>query len=610
MLTVLTGDAIEQLRTLPDESVQCCVTSPPYWGLRDYGTAAWEGGDSACDHKYSVSSPYNENFNERWGNASGAKKQESERHEVSYKSDCGKCGARRIDSQLGLEKTPEEYVSKMVEVFREVRRVLRKDGTLWLNLGDSYGGDRTTGRNDTDPDKKGSRLNSCGCDPTRTSVGNSGVKPKDLCGIPWRVAFALQADGWVLRSEIVWSKPNPMPESVTDRPTKAHEQLFLFSKAKWCGEDRRRFADISDEDARWLALFLDTEGNICCKRVKMDGRGDHFGAQICFASSNRTLLEVAQGIIKAGTILTRKGKNAPMFYLQMSNNQAADLLHRLWQFLIVKQRQASLAIYLQNVIADSGHERRTKVGRLRGRARGDEYTDELLRIWATMKQLNHFGNPDLSWMPRPKFGRWDSEPYFYDAEAIKEPVSFASLQDGRTERGTRGIRGEYAAVDGNCGFNPNGRNKRSVWTVTTVPYPEAHFATYPPDLIKPCILAGTSAKGCCVKCGSPWERIVERGEPSFEITRGTQSWTAVTGQRDSCGGLPLRDSKTIGWQPTCKHVPCGVIPCKVLDPFGGSGTTGMVALELGRKAVLIELNPKYCELIRQRCDVTPGLQLA
>lgn len=155
------GDSLETLKQLPDQSVNCCVTSPPYWGLRDYG----------------------------------------------------------VRGQLGLENTPEEYVDDMVKIFSEVRRVLRLDGTLWLNLGDSYasnGGDRTIDQA-----------------LAKTTLHNpfGNLKFKDLVGIPWMVAFALRSDGWYLRSDIIWAKPNPMPESVTDRPTKAHEYLFLLSKS-------------------------------------------------------------------------------------------------------------------------------------------------------------------------------------------------------------------------------------------------------------------------------------------------------------------------------------------------------------------------------------------
>ncbi len=361
MLTILQGDAIEQLRTLTDESVQCCVTSPPYWGLRDYGTAAWEGGDATCDH----SEPPRGGRNPE---TAGKQLTNSGTLAYQYARDCGKCGATRIDSQLGLEKTPEEYVAKMVEVFREVRRVLRKDGTLWLNLGDSYNAAREGGHaGGTNGVSKPENA------PQRSGVNAPGLKPKDLCGIPWRVAFALQADGWWLRSDIIWAKPNPMPESVTDRPTKSHEYLFLLTK-----------------------------------------------------SAN----------------------------------------------------------------------------------------------------------------------------YFYDAEAIKEQNAPATIERAKYGWCTPDTKAaQYQGMNGLNRDEPyplseNGRNKRSVWTVATAPYPEAHFATYPPDLIKPCIMAGT--------------RVGDT----------------------------------------------------VLDTFAGSGTTGMVAIELGRKAVLIELNPMYVELIRQRCDITPGLQLA
>ena len=172
-VTLLTGDCLEMLRTLPAASVQTCVTSPPYFGLRDYGVAG----------------------------------------------------------QIGLEETPEAYVAKLVAVFREVKRVLKSDGTVWINIGDSYssqgGPEPVQTRN---PNRKGGSDSMNGGKP-RKSSGN-GIKPKDLIGIPWMVAFALRADGWWLRSDIIWHKPNPMPENVTDRPTKAHEYIFLLAKSQ------------------------------------------------------------------------------------------------------------------------------------------------------------------------------------------------------------------------------------------------------------------------------------------------------------------------------------------------------------------------------------------
>jgi DNA modification methylase len=146
---------------------------------------------------------------------------------------CAKCGARRIDAQLGLERTPEEYVARMVEVFRDVKRVLADDGTLWLNLGDSYVGTSGAGTRVDHTNTGGAGTRSTSARPAGMRPGaDNPLKAKDLVGIPWRVAFALQADGWYLRSDIIWAKPNPMPESVTDRPTKAHEYVFLLAKSQ------------------------------------------------------------------------------------------------------------------------------------------------------------------------------------------------------------------------------------------------------------------------------------------------------------------------------------------------------------------------------------------
>jgi len=180
------GDCLQVLGRLEAESVHCVVTSPPYWGLRDYGTATWEGGGPGCDH--------DQRRREHDPDSKSATNSGAARDGLAGKTLCRKCGARRVDAQLGLEATVEEHVEKMVEVFRAVRRVMRKDAVLFLNYGDTYRG-------------------------------------KQLLGLPWRVAFALQADGWWLRSDIIWSKPNPMPESVTDRPTKSHEHLFLLAKS-------------------------------------------------------------------------------------------------------------------------------------------------------------------------------------------------------------------------------------------------------------------------------------------------------------------------------------------------------------------------------------------
>jgi DNA modification methylase len=211
--TLLNGDALEMLKTLPDESVHCCVTSPPYWGLRDYG----------------------------------------------------------VDGQLGLESTPDEYVANMVEVFREVKRVLRKDGTLWLNLGDSYA-TTPTGSYGSKSGLHGAQTSAKykqTIQEVYTKKSNtvvSGLKPKDLVGIPWRAAFALQADGWWLRSDIIWAKPNPMPESVQDRPTKAHEYIFLLTKSERYYYDadaiKENSVDPQGSAARYKYAFSGRDGLI------------------------------------------------------------------------------------------------------------------------------------------------------------------------------------------------------------------------------------------------------------------------------------------------------------------------------------------------------------
>ena len=328
-LTVYSGDCRAVLAELADESVHCVVTSPPYWGLRDYGH-----GD-----------------------------------------------------QLGLEPTPEAYVANMVAVFREVRRVLRNDGTLWLNLGDSYasGGDNRNG-------KGGSGLNSnpAADVPMKAVVRTlaAGLKPKDLVGIPWRVAFALQADGWYLRSDIIWAKPNPMPESVTDRPTKSHEYLFLLAKSERYYFDAEAVAESAQE---W------------------NGRAGEWG---------RDGNPVAEHVIPG----------------------------------------------------QSAAQHRPRESKARG--------------------------------------------------------SF----NGKTE-----------AMPGRNAFRAvtTTRNIRSVWTVATQPYPGAHFATFPPKLVEPCIKAGCPENGV------------------------------------------------------------------VLDPFAGSGTVGMVAQRLSRRAVLIDLNPDYLMQAMERNAAVP-----
>ena len=228
---VLVGDNRETIKSLPDQSVNTVVTSPPYFGLRDYGTATWEGGSADCNHMR----------DSKVGDSTstGHKGMDDKGHAVGdaiYKDVCKKCGAVRKDSQIGLEETPEDYVQTMVELFREIRRALRDDGTVWLNIGDSYAGSGKGRNSDGSPnvDEDSKQATSKGTTEgvlQKMKMGGD-LKQKDLIGIPWMLAFALRADGWYLRQDIIWSKPNPMPESVKDRCTKAHEYIFLLSKSK------------------------------------------------------------------------------------------------------------------------------------------------------------------------------------------------------------------------------------------------------------------------------------------------------------------------------------------------------------------------------------------
>ena len=211
--TILIGDVRKRLSEIADGSVRTCITSPPYFGLRDYGTGKWEGGLADCDH---IAPPT--------GDPSVKGQRGKFSADGQYKNTCRKCGANRVDSQIGLEQTPDEYVANLVAVFTEIRRVLADDGTVWLNLGDSYAGSGKGGQS--------AEMRSDGWQPEYANKGATyGLKAKDLIGIPWRVAFALQQDGWYLRQDIIWHKPNPMPEPAKDRCVKSHEYVFLLSKS-------------------------------------------------------------------------------------------------------------------------------------------------------------------------------------------------------------------------------------------------------------------------------------------------------------------------------------------------------------------------------------------
>jgi DNA modification methylase len=251
---ILVGDCRAVLSTLEPESVHCVVTSPPYWGLRSYGTEGqiW-GGDPTCEHTWGEDLPGDSK------GSSGTPTDKNNRGEgyargAARGNQCA-CGAWK--GELGLEPTPDLYVQHMVEVFRAVHRVLRTDGTVWLNLGDSYvGGGNNRGNTQSLSAKQASNRGATGqCAEHAKNIRDvPGLKRKDMVGIPWRVAFALQENGWYLRSDIVWSKPNAMPEPVTDRPTKAHEFVFLLSKSTDYFYDYRAIQEPAIVQKRWPGI--------------------------------------------------------------------------------------------------------------------------------------------------------------------------------------------------------------------------------------------------------------------------------------------------------------------------------------------------------------------
>lgn len=219
---VLVGDNRQTIKQIADKSIQTVVTSPPYFGLRDYGTGTWIGGDDNCSHRRDTKRSDktitgHKNFDSMLGVG-----------DAIYKEECLRCGAKREDLQIGLETTPEAFIEELCKVFDEVWRVLKDDGTLWVNLGDSYAGSGKGPAGNIGKDSDAGQARHL--EGKHSAIVPDGLKPKDLIGIPWRFAFAMQERGWYLRQDIIWHKPNPMPESVTDRCTKSHEYIFLLTK--------------------------------------------------------------------------------------------------------------------------------------------------------------------------------------------------------------------------------------------------------------------------------------------------------------------------------------------------------------------------------------------
>jgi len=285
---VIIGDNRQALKELADASVQTVVTSPPYWGLRDYGTANWTGGDESCEHIKDPSKT--KKFGNDEFNKNRPSREATKLPGYYFKDLCELCGATFEDNQIGLEQSPDDFIEQLCVVFDEVWRVLKDDGTIWVNLGDSYSAMRDS---KASPDSlrtgDGTRVGSA-ANRNPENLRKAGLKHKDLVGIPWRFAFAMQARGWYLRSDIIWHKPNPMPESVTDRPTKSHEYIFLMTKSPRYYYDHEAIK----EDAIWAEEKRAGQGRLHYdgKRQGEKGTGQENFVSIVDKKNKRSVWQV------------------------------------------------------------------------------------------------------------------------------------------------------------------------------------------------------------------------------------------------------------------------------------------------------------------------------
>lgn len=717
--SILQGDCIQTMKTLPAASVQCVVTSPPYLNLR------------------------------------------------SYLPD----GHPDKHLEIGGEQSVAEYVGRLVEVFREVRRVLRDDGVLFLNLGDSYNGSGGAGGDygpgglkEGQPKYAGSRM--------------AGLKPKDLIGVPWECAFALRADGWYLRSDIIWclsggtyvyarTQKGDMPMMIRDLARLTPATVQLWNGEKWTqllgvsksarkGDElelvlrsgerisctpthrfqtRRGLLDASEirvgdvlercrlpesetplspehlgEDAAWFAGLYIADGNRDEKTIHIAGHvreierlervkriaAAYGGSAKATINGNNLTIRVYGRMLHAildclvgGEGAKKKGFNPVVWrysnrflsamldgYLSGdghwdgANNRwrlgftrnynlerdlrtvCARLGYRLTLNMSVVSYDGGLSPTFRGEIRmeRSGHHNEKDMGEVVEirKARCREVYDlgvaDEPHVFALASGiLTHNSKPNPmpeSVTDRPTkaheyiFLLSKSSNYFYDADAVREPLSDRSMRDAGKDdfdfsgqlktsgrRPTNNSEGWTAAVyreallkNGGIAGNPLGRNRRSVWTVTTKPYSGAHFAVFPVDLIEPCILAGTSAHGACAACGAPWARQVEVGESRNKHLSTMPSANVRGVSPTSClnhsGEYKPREKKELGWAATCTCGTTDVTSCVVLDPFSGSGTTGAVALKHGRKYIGCELNEDYIALSITRIEQSQPMLLA
>jgi DNA modification methylase len=614
---ILTGDCRSVLASLPSESVHCILTSPPYFGLRDYGTASWEGGDPACDHKQGRNGS---------GRADGVVDGRGQRNRDGVGAmggDCRRCGARRIDRQIGLEQTPDAYVAEMVAVFREARRVLRGDGTLWLNVGDSY---TSGGRTSQAPDEK-SAGRAMGCRPDTPQ----GLKPKDLIGIPWRLAFALQADGWYLRQDIIWAKPNAMPESVKDRCCKAHEYVFLLSKSARYYYDAEAIAEpaISSGEARGGGKKYSAREN----GAAIGGSHNlHRYGETPENRNRRSVWTIATEPFRAMQIAHRVRVEPDAQVDGKSRITSSDCpLHggrsaqaakgRCGEPLADSQTRNG---YIGTHLARPHCGERDATGQTFGRANAEQSSD-LLRRECLTSAIDHNSrsrrmgrDPETSPACMPSVRTADDSVGKLEQSALSEPRGY--IDESNTElAGSAYSTSHRILSDSDDKLSEQGSSEASHSSYCTCEYyvetteEVNHFAMMPTALAELCIKAGTSEKGCCPRCGAGWVRQMERAKPPFvEASVIDRFGNGDAGVHRKIGQayqdwLNANPKRLIGWQPSCSCPAHEPVPATVLDCFAGAGTTGLVADRLGRNAVLIELNPANTAMAQQRLEGDAGL---
>jgi len=571
--TIHCGDALEWLKTLPDECVQCCVTSPPYWGLRDYG----------------------------------------------------------VKGQLGLEKTPEEYVETMTEVFREVRRVLRKDGVCFINLGDSYFGSGKglyrDGRSHGTEGKK-----------QRTNAGSIGVRHGPSCDISDTIPqdCPLHDSIWnhpcdgcqaasVLHSLHKDRSVASAPSGDSRAPSQAHTESAHdhLPKSRSSGQKPTRQSFSAKQDQQHIqapsreqhpASQLSRPDESSQRHREASHQSDNsFSSPPLPASCTRDAPQSEHMISVPGV--------SPKDVLSMSGQHAnrLDSIATAGAFAAHTSGMALSSCPYRHFTIPFHHcqlKPKDLVGipwRLAFALQADGW-------WLRSDIIWHKPNPmPESVTDRPTksheyiFLMSKAAKYYYDAEAIKESQITPLDTKAHQTFGAPGGKAEKvygAKVSGNK-WEPSGsRNKRDVWTIATHPFKEAHYATFPPKLIEPCIKTGTSERGCCQRCGAPHTRIVEKGnlvpdnpgyKPRGNKRGGSFVKNAMTPAGSSQGHPNFHyEQTTVGWQQSCKCDDGKPQPCIILDPFMGSGTTAMVAQGLGRDFIGCELNPNNVKMAKRR----------